>query len=118
VIPLCATRERGSRFLWKRPVASASCHFSRARGAAERAAGRRCADLAAGAEPDQLPGSHVVARRADLFRVYVRSASLTAWRRAMETIPFLPHREFDAELVRSMSLAYANLSGPGAEYEG
>ncbi len=35
----------------------------------------------------------------------------------METIPFLPHREFDAELV-SMSLAYANLSGPGAEYEG
>ena len=36
----------------------------------------------------------------------------------METIPFLPHREFDAELVRSMSLAYANLSGPGAEYEG
>jgi len=27
----------------------------------------------------------------------------------METIPFLPHREFDAELVRSMSLAYANV---------
>jgi hypothetical protein len=27
----------------------------------------------------------------------------------MQTIPFLPHQEFDPELVRSMSLAYANV---------
>ena len=27
----------------------------------------------------------------------------------MKTIPFLPHQEFDPELVRSMSLAYANV---------
>ena len=29
----------------------------------------------------------------------------------MQTIPFLPHQEFDPELVRSMSLAYANVVG-------
>ena len=27
----------------------------------------------------------------------------------MQTISFLPHQQFDPELVRSMSLAYANV---------